>query len=61
MPSEYFYLDLYTKTLEVIYTGVAITANHTGATSDPSVHRVFLTKGQYNKLVSALSQKQPRS
>ncbi|MEY3560969.1 MAG: hypothetical protein RL068_121 [Actinomycetota bacterium] len=54
MPSEYYYLDVAVKTMEVIGFGVSETASHDGHTDDPQVHRVFLTKGQFNKLEKEL-------
>ena len=36
--------------MAVVGWGTTPNATHTGKTDDPYVHRVFLTKGQYNKL-----------
>jgi hypothetical protein len=51
---QYFYIDLNIITKQVISWGVSSTATHTGETSDKNVHRIFLTKGQYNKLLARL-------
>jgi hypothetical protein len=53
--NEYYYLDIDLKTMTVIDWGEVSTATHTGDTSDPNVHRIFLTKGQYNKLKRKIS------
>ena len=53
--SEYFYLDVRLSDMTVVDWGESNTANHTGETDDPDVHRVFLTKGQFNKLKRHLS------
>jgi len=34
--------------------GVSDTATLTGDTKSPNVHRIFLTEGQYNKLLKKL-------
>jgi hypothetical protein len=50
MPSAYYYIDIDLKTGKFLGFGTTPFANHTGDTTDSNVHRVFLTKGQYNKL-----------
>lgn len=47
---EYYYIDLNVKSLKVVKYGISNTATLTGDTESKDVHRVFLTKGQYNKL-----------
>ena len=50
MPTTYYYLDINLKTGKFLGFGTSPFANHTGDSTDSNVHRVFLTKGQYNKL-----------
>lgn len=50
MPTTYYYVDLNLKTGKVLDIGSSPTASLTGDTADKNVHRVFLTKGQFNKL-----------
>jgi hypothetical protein len=50
MPTPYYYVDLNLKTGKLLEIGTTPYASHTGDTSDKNVHRVFLTKGQFNKL-----------
>lgn len=45
-----YYLDIDLTSMAVVDWGEANTANHTGDTDNPNVHRIFLTKGQFNKL-----------
>lgn len=47
---EYFFVDINILNLKIDKWGISETANLTGETEDPSIHRIFLTKGQYNKL-----------
>ena len=54
MPATYYYLDIDLKSGAVVDVGTSPTANHTGQTSEANVHRVFLTKGQFNKLAEKL-------
>jgi hypothetical protein len=54
MPTTYYYIDLNLKTGKYIEIGTSPYASHTGDTSEKSVHRVFLTKGQFNKLKEKL-------
>ena len=51
---KYFYIDIDLTTLKVVEWGISNTATLTGETDDPNIHRIFLTKGQYNKLVQYL-------
>ena len=50
MPTTYYYIDLNLTTGKYLAIGTSPYASHTGDTSEKSVHRVFLTKGQFNKL-----------
>lgn len=52
---EYFYIDLNTQTMKIVNWGISNTATLTGETSDKNIHRIFLTKGQYNKLTQYLN------
>ena len=54
MKKEYPYIDINLQTMTVVGWGTTQNATLTGKTEDPHVHRVFLTKGQYNKLVKHL-------
>ena len=47
---EYFFIDLNVLTMKIVNWGISNTATLTGDTEDKDVHRIFLTKGQYNKL-----------
>jgi hypothetical protein len=51
---EYYYIDLNVKTMKIVKWGVSNTATLTGETSDKDVHRIFLTEGQYNKLIKRI-------
>ncbi len=51
---EYFYIDLHIKSMKVVKWGISNTATLTGDTADKYIHRIFLTQGQYNKLVKYL-------
>ena len=51
---EYYFLDLNILNMKVVKWGISNTATLTGETSDINVHRIFLTKGQYNKVVKYL-------
>ena len=51
---EYYYMDLNLETMQVLDVRPSKTATLTGDTDDPKVHRIFLTKGQYNKLKKKL-------
>lgn len=48
--NEYFYIDIDLRDHRMVDWGEDNTATLTGETADPNVHRVFLTKGQFNKL-----------
>ena len=50
VPKDYYYIDIDLKTLTIVDWGTTSRATHTGKTDDPQVHRIFLTKGQFNKL-----------
>lgn len=50
MPTTYYYVDLNLKAGKFLEIGTTPYASHTGDTSEKNVHRVFLTKGQFNKL-----------
>ena len=47
---EYFFIDINIVTMKIVNWGISDTATLTGDTDDKDVHRIFLTKGQYNKL-----------
>lgn len=47
--SEYYYIDIDITNMKIINWGVSATANLTGDTEIANVHRVFLTRGQFNK------------
>ena len=55
MSKEYYYIDINLQTMAIVAWGTTPNATHTGKTEDPAVHRVFLTKGQFNKLVKHLN------
>jgi hypothetical protein len=48
--NEYYYIDIDLTSMCIVAWGETNTASLTGETEDPAVHRVFLTKGQFNKL-----------
>ena len=50
MPTTYYFVDLNLKTGKFLEIGTTPYASHTSDTSEKNVHRVFLTKGQFNKL-----------
>ena len=52
--SQYFFLDLNMLTMKVTGWGISPTATLTGDTPTKNVHRIFLTKGQYHKLLPNL-------
>ncbi len=59
MPDNYYFIDVNTRTLEILALGASETANHSGNTANPDIHRIFMASGgQYNKLVSKLSEPQ---
>lgn len=47
---KYYFIDLNIKTMKIVKCGKTNTATHTGETEDKNIHRIFLTKGQYNKV-----------
>jgi len=51
---EYYYLDMNILTKMIVGWGISQTASLTGETEDEDVHRIFLTKGQYNKLLKIM-------
>lgn len=52
----YYFIDMNITTMMICEWGVSQTATHTGDTENPDIHRIFLPKGQYNKLVRKLKQ-----
>jgi hypothetical protein len=53
-PSKYFFVDLNVSNMTVVKWGISDTATLSGDTDDSSVHRIFLTEGQYNKFLKKL-------
>jgi len=53
--SEYFYIDINIKSHKLVAWGKSDTASLTGETNNKEVHRIFLTQGQYNKLIKLLT------
>ena len=51
---NYYFIDINLITMKICEWGVSQTATLTGDTDNPDIHRIFLTKGQYNKLVCKL-------
>ena len=47
--------DVDLRTMKIVAWGETRSATHTGATDDPNVQRVFLGKGQFNKLRAHLT------
>lgn len=54
MKKNYCYIDINIKTMKITDHGITAHATLTGETDDINVHRLFLTKGQYNKLLNKL-------
>lgn len=54
MNKEYYYIDINRTSMKVVDWGITASPTLTGETEDPNVHRVFLTKGQFNKLKKLL-------
>ena len=52
----YYFIDINLISKQIVHYGESDTATHTGNTDDPTVHRIFISKGQYNKLTSKLKQ-----
>lgn len=46
---EYYYMDVNFEKRTLLKWGTTQNATLTGDTDNPKVHRIFLTKGQYNK------------
>lgn len=59
MNKQYYYVDVHILTKSVVGWGITPSATLTGDTTDANVHRVFLTKGQYGKLLRKLEHTQP--
>ncbi len=51
---EYYYIDLNIKNKKIVGWGISNTATLTGETENKDVHRIFLTKGQYGKMVKVI-------
>jgi hypothetical protein len=51
---EYYFIDINITNNKLVNWGISNTASLTGETPDKNIHRIFLTKGQYNKLVQNL-------
>ena len=56
MSKEYYYIDICLQTKAIVGWGVTPNATLTGETEDASIYRVFLTRGQFNKLTRHLGQ-----
>lgn len=54
MKKEYYYIDVNLTNMKIVDWGITPDATLTGDTKDQNVHRVFLTKGQYYKLLKKL-------
>lgn len=54
MTKDYYYVDLDLVNMKIVSWGITPNANLTGDTNNPKIHRMFLTKGQYNKLINKL-------
>ena len=52
--NEYYFIDLNSINMKIVNSEISNNATLTGETSDKDVHRIFLTKGQYNKVVKYL-------
>ncbi len=55
--NNYYYLDIKLTDLKIVSLGITETATLSGDTEKPEIHRLFLTKGQYNKLKAKLETK----
>ena len=55
MPKDYYYIDIQLNDMTIVDWGETATATLTGKTNDQNVHRVFLTKGQFNKLKAKIT------
>jgi len=56
---EYYFIDVNLTTMTIGKWGVSETATHTSDTANPDIHRMFLVKGQYNKLLRKLKKVSP--
>ena len=54
MHKEYYYLDINLIEMRVVDWGTTFSPTLTGNTEDTNTHRVFLTKGQFNKMKKLL-------
>lgn len=54
-PKGYYFIDVDLRTTKIVAWGDTHHAAHTGATDNPVVHRVFLTKGQFHTLRAHLT------
>ena len=52
--NEYYYIDINVKTMKVVKYGISNTATLTGDTEKKEIHRIFLTKGQYGKMIKKI-------
>lgn len=52
---QYYYIDLDLRSMKIVGWGTSPVASLTGETGDMGVYRVFLTKGQFNKLIAKLT------
>lgn len=52
--NEYFYIDIDLTNMKIVSCGESNTANHSGDTGNQSIHRIFLTKGQFHKLTEKI-------
>ena len=52
---KYYFVEVDLTNMTIVDWGITTEATLTGDTSKPNIHRVFLTKGQYNKFVNKLS------
>lgn len=59
LKKTYYFVDINLTTMKIGKWGVSETATHTGDTDNPNTHRIFLPKGQYNKLVRKLDKASP--
>jgi len=57
----YYFVDVDLNTLKFINWGITHQATLTGNTDNFNTHRVFLTKGQYNKKKKLLPKNNPKS
>lgn len=49
---EYYYIEINLENMKIVNWGITPNATLTGETDKKEIFRVFLTKGQYNKLVA---------